>query len=125
MANGEDAPFRVVHGISTQTPSLIAVAVRENAHPPTTEDFFGRPGNSTIRWVAVSSHPEQELEEEPALRPPENHPPLPSLRMLSCRPLQRWREPYRLEYISKTSTSLCFANHPLGSIDDWRWKTIC
>ena len=78
MAKGEDAPLRVVKGISTQTSSLIAVAVRENSHPSTTEDFFGRPGNSMIRWGGgLVSHSGQEPEEEPALRPPENHPPLP------------------------------------------------
>ena len=77
-ANGEDAPLRVVNGISTQTSSLITVAARENVHLSTTEDIPGRPGNSTIRWGGgLVSHPEQELEGEPALRPLENHPPLP------------------------------------------------
>jgi len=78
MTNGEGAPLRVVNGISTQTSSLITVAARENVRLSTTEDSPGRPGNSTIRWGGgLVSHPEQELEEEPALRPPENHPPLP------------------------------------------------
>ena len=78
IANGEDAPLRVVNGISTQTSSLITVAARENVHFSTSEDFRGRPGNSTIRWGGgLVSHPEQELEEESALRPHENHPPEP------------------------------------------------
>jgi len=78
IANGEDAPLRVVNGISTQTSSLITVAARENVHFSTTEDIPGRPGNTTIRWGGgLVSHPEQELEEESALRLPENHPPLP------------------------------------------------
>jgi len=78
IANGEDAPLRVVNGISTQTSSLITVAARENVHFSTTEDIRGRPGNSTIRWGGgLVSHPEQELEEESAPRPPENHPSFP------------------------------------------------
>jgi len=39
--------------------------------------FLVVPETPPLDGVAVSSHPEQELEEEPALRPPENHPPLP------------------------------------------------
>jgi protein-serine/threonine kinase len=75
-ANGEDAPLRVVNGISTQTSSLITVAARENVRLSTTDGTPGRPGNSTIRWGGgLVSHPEQVLEEEPAQQPSENKQP--------------------------------------------------
>jgi protein-serine/threonine kinase len=77
-ANGEDAPLRVVNGISTQTSSLITVAARENVCLSTTDGTPGRPGNSTIRWGGgLIPHPEQVLEEEPALQLSENKLPLP------------------------------------------------
>jgi hypothetical protein len=77
-ANGEDAPLRVVNGISTQTSSLITVAARENVRLSTTEDIPGRPGNSTIRWGGgLVSYPEQELEEDSALLLSESDPPPP------------------------------------------------
>ena len=41
--NVEDAPFRVINGINTQSSPLIIVT-------PTTDRIPGRLGNSTIRW---------------------------------------------------------------------------
>ena len=94
--------------------------------PSTTEAFFGRAGTPPSDGVAVSS---LILSKSLKGKPPFDLPKIilryPNPRMLSRPPLQRWREPYRLEYISKTSTSLCFANHPLGSNDDWLWQSIC
>ncbi|KAI9511137.1 hypothetical protein F5148DRAFT_975586 [Russula earlei] len=76
--NGEDAPLRVVNGISTQTSSMITVAARENVRLSTTESTPGRPGNSSIRWGgALVAHPEQELEDESALPVSENKLPSP------------------------------------------------
>jgi hypothetical protein len=73
-ANAEDAPLRVVNGISTQTSSLITVAARENVRLSTTDGIPGRPGNSTIRWGGgLVAHPEQEPEDEPALKLSENN----------------------------------------------------
>ena len=48
IANGEDAPLRVINGISTQGSSTISG--REYVRLSTTEGTPGRPGNSTIRW---------------------------------------------------------------------------
>ncbi|KAI0000573.1 kinase-like protein [Russula vinacea] len=77
-ANAEDTPLRVVNGISTQSSSMITVAARENVHLTTTDGLPGRPGNSTIRWGGgLVAHPEQELEDEPALKLSENDLPLP------------------------------------------------
>lgn len=77
-ANGEDAPLRVVNGISTQGSSIITVAARENVPLSTTEGTPGRPGNSTIRWGGgLVVHPEQEPEDEPTPLLSENNPPLP------------------------------------------------
>jgi len=77
-ANAEDAPLRVVNGISTQTSSLITVAARENVSLSPTDGISGRPGNSTIRWGGgLVPHPEQELEDEPALKLSENNHPSP------------------------------------------------
>jgi protein-serine/threonine kinase len=77
-ANGEDAPLRVVNGISTQGSSLITVAAKENVRLSTTEGTPGRPGNSTIRWGGgLVAHPEREPEDEPTPLLSENSPPLP------------------------------------------------
>jgi protein-serine/threonine kinase len=77
-ANGEDAPLRVVNGISTQGSSLLTVAARENVCLSTTEGTPGRPGNSTIRWGGgLVAHPEQEHEDEPTPLLSENISPLP------------------------------------------------
>ena len=77
-ANGEDAPLRVVNGISTQNSSLLTVAARENVCLSTTEGIPGRPGNSTIRWGGgLVAHPEQEHEDEPTPLLSENISPLP------------------------------------------------
>ncbi|KAI0256317.1 hypothetical protein BJV78DRAFT_455348 [Lactifluus subvellereus] len=79
--NGEDAPLRVVNGISTQSSSMITVAARENVHFSTTEGTPGRPGNSTIRWGGgLVAHPEQVLEDEPTPQLSENNCPLPEAR---------------------------------------------
>jgi protein-serine/threonine kinase len=83
-ANAEDAPLRVVNGISTQTSSMITVAARENVHLSTTDGLPGRPGNSTIRWGGgLVAHPEQELEDEPALQLSENDSSLPPKRVVT------------------------------------------
>ena len=77
-ANGEDAPLRVVNGISTQGSSVITVAAKENVRLSTTEGTPGRPGNSTIRWGGgLVAHPEQEPEDEPTPLLSENSPPSP------------------------------------------------
>ncbi|KAH9083902.1 kinase-like protein [Lactarius deliciosus] len=77
-ANGEDAPLRVVNGISTQGSSIITVAAKENVRLSTTEGTAGRPGNSTIRWGGgLMAHPEQEPEDEPTPLLSDNNPPLP------------------------------------------------
>jgi protein-serine/threonine kinase len=77
-ANAEDAPLRVVNGISTQSSSMITVAARENVCLSTTDGIPGRPGNSTIRWGGgLVAHPEQEFEDEPAPKLFENNRPLP------------------------------------------------
>ena len=77
-ADGEDAPLRVVNGMSTQGSSMITVAARENVCLSTTEGFPGRPGNSTIRWGGgLVAHPEQELEDKPTPLLSENFPSLP------------------------------------------------
>ena len=77
-ANGEDAPLRVVNGISTQGSSVITVAAKENVRLSTTEGTPGRPGNSTIRWGGgLVAHAEQEPEDEPTPLLSENSPPLP------------------------------------------------
>jgi protein-serine/threonine kinase len=77
-ANTEDAPLRVVNGISTQSSSMITVAARENVRLSTTDGLPGRPGNSTIRWGGgLVAHPEQELEDEPAPKLFENNRLLP------------------------------------------------
>src|ERR1700677_4080818 len=80
-ANGEDAPLRVVNGVSTQGSSMITVAARENVCLSTTEGIPGRPGNSTIRWGGgLVAHPEQEPEDKPTPLLSENIPPLPEPR---------------------------------------------
>jgi protein-serine/threonine kinase len=77
-ANTEDAPLRVVNGISTQSSSMITIAARENVRLSTTDGLPGRPGNSTIRWGGgLVAHPEQELEDESAPKLFENNRPLP------------------------------------------------
>jgi protein-serine/threonine kinase len=69
-ADAEDAPLRVVNGISTQTLSMITVAARENVHLSTTDGIPGRPENSTIRWGGgLVAHPE----DEPTLKHSENN----------------------------------------------------
>jgi len=46
---------------------MITVAARENVRLSPTETTAGRPGNSTIRWGGgLITHPEQDVEEEPA-----------------------------------------------------------
>ncbi len=76
-ANAEDAPLRVVNGISTQTSSMITVAARENVRLSTTDGMSGRPGNTSIVWGgSLAAHPEQELDDEPAQRLSENNHPL-------------------------------------------------
>ena len=76
--NTEDAPLRVVNGISTQSSSLITVAARENVRLSTTDGMPGRPGNSSIVWGGgLAAHREQELEDEPAQKLSENNRPLP------------------------------------------------
>jgi hypothetical protein len=80
-ANAEDAPLRVVNGISTQSSPVITVA-------PTTDRIPGRPGNSTIRrGGGLVAHPEQELEGEPAPKLFENNRPLPQPKMVVTPPL--------------------------------------
>jgi protein-serine/threonine kinase len=75
-ANAEDAPLRVVNGISTQSSSMITVAARENVCLSTTDGMPGRPGNSSIVWGgSLAAHPE--LEDEPAQKLSENNYPLP------------------------------------------------
>jgi protein-serine/threonine kinase len=65
--NAEDAPLRVVNGISTQSSSMITVAARENVRLSTTDGMPGRPRNSSIVWGGgLAAHPEQEPEYEPA-----------------------------------------------------------
>ena len=77
-ANPEDAPLRVVNGISTQSSSLITVAAKENVRLSPTDGMPGRPGNSSIVWGGgLPAHPEQELEDEPAQILSENDCPLP------------------------------------------------
>jgi protein-serine/threonine kinase len=76
-ANAEDAPLRVVNGISTQSSSMITVAARENVHLSTTDGMPGRPGNSSIVWGSLAAHPEQELEDEPTQKLSENNRFLP------------------------------------------------
>jgi len=77
-ANAEDAPLRVVNGISTQSSSMITVAARENVPLSTTDGMPGRPGNSSIVWGgSLAAHPEQELEEELTQKLSENNRPLP------------------------------------------------
>src|ERR1700761_1398740 len=49
----------------------------------------------------------------------------PSLKESSLHPWQHWRRQFRLGFISKTSTSLCFDTHPLGSSDGLLWKETC
>ena len=74
--NAEDAPLRVVNGISTQSSSMITVAARENVPLSTTEGMPGRLGNSSILWGgSLAIHPEQELEDERAQKLSENRPP--------------------------------------------------
>ena len=76
--NAEDAPLRVVNGISTQSSSMITVAAKENVRLSTTDGMPGRPGNSSIIWGGnLAAHPEQELEDEPAQKLSENNHPLP------------------------------------------------
>ncbi|KAI0268802.1 kinase-like protein [Gloeopeniophorella convolvens] len=77
-ANGEDAPLRVVNGISTPSSSIITTAARENVRLSTTDGMPGRPGNSTIRWGGgLTAHPEQEPEDETSAQPPVNDQPAP------------------------------------------------
>lgn len=77
LANAEDAPLRVVNGISTQSSSMITVAARENVPLSTTDGMPGRPGNTSIVWGgSLAAHPEQELEDEPAQQLFDNNRPL-------------------------------------------------
>jgi hypothetical protein len=77
-AKAEDAPLRVVNGISTQSSSMITVAARENVRLSTTDGMPGRPGNSSVVWGgSLAAHPEQELEDEPAQKLSENNRLLP------------------------------------------------
>ena len=77
-ANAEDAPLRVVNGISTQSSSMITVAARENVPLSATDGMPDRLGNSSIVWGgSLATHPEQELEDDSAQKLPENNRPLP------------------------------------------------
>ena len=77
-ANAEDAPLRVVNGISTQSSSLITVAAKENVRLSTADGLPGRPGNSSILWGgSLAAHPEQGLGDEPVQKFSENNRPLP------------------------------------------------
>ncbi len=78
LANAEDAPLRVVNGISTQSSSMITVAARENVRLSATDGMPGRPGNSSIVWAGgLAAHPEQELEDEPVQKHSEDKRPPP------------------------------------------------
>src|SRR6266436_5477530 len=57
-ANVEDAPLRVVNGISTRRSSMITVAARENVHLSITDGTPCRPRNSFIVWGgSLAAHP--------------------------------------------------------------------
>src|SRR6266853_1906081 len=85
--------------------------------------FLVVPGTPPFNGVAVSSLTQSKsLRKSPLCCFPRTLFRHPNLRRLSHHPLQRWRGPYRLGYISKTSTSLCFVKPLLGSNDDWLWK---
>ena len=76
--NTEDAPLRVVNDITTLSSSIITVAARENVRLSTTDGMTDRPWNSSIVWGgSLASHPEQQLEDEPAQKLSENNRPLP------------------------------------------------
>jgi hypothetical protein len=77
-ANAEDAPLRVVNGISTQSSSMITVAARENVPLSAADGMPDRLGNSSIVWGgSLATHPEQELEDDSAQKLSENNRPLP------------------------------------------------
>ncbi len=83
LANAEDAPLRVVNGISTQSSSMITVAARENVRLSATDGMPGRPGNSSIVWAGgLAAHPEQELEDEPVQKHSEDKRPPPEPKIL-------------------------------------------